>query len=218
MAHPYISGAGNITQMISQLRRSFPQTVTSDTVKRLGIASKNESRIISILQFLGIIDSEGRRTDEAHAAFANVDDKAFAKAFDPMVKRAYAALFDLHGDAAWNASEASLVTFFRQTDRTGDTIGRRQATVFRTLAALAGHGGEQFAPKAPRKSGDAEKPKPVNDGSPRKSASVKVLPPSAEPTRTVGLTVRIEVNLPSDGTKQTYDDIFKSIRENLING
>ena len=34
----------------------------------------------------------------------------------------------------------------------------------------------------------------------------------------VGLTVRIEINLPAEGDQETYDRIFKSIRENLLNG
>jgi hypothetical protein len=55
-SHPYISGAGNITQMIGFLRKNFPATVTSDTVKKLGLASKNESYVINVLQFLGLID------------------------------------------------------------------------------------------------------------------------------------------------------------------
>jgi len=33
-----------------------------------------------------------------------------------------------------------------------------------------------------------------------------------------GLTVRIEVNLPADGDQETYDNIFRSIRKNLIDG
>ena len=32
----------------------------------------------------------------------------------------------------------------------------------------------------------------------------------------VGLTVRIEVNLPADGDEEVYDRIFRSIRKNLI--
>lgn len=32
-SHPYISGPGNIAQMVLQLRKSFPKNVTSDTVK-----------------------------------------------------------------------------------------------------------------------------------------------------------------------------------------
>jgi hypothetical protein len=35
--------------------------------------------------------------------------------------------------------------------------------------------------------------------------------------RNVGLTVRIEVNLPAAGDQETYDKIFRSIRENLLN-
>lgn len=35
-------------------------------------------------------------------------------------------------------------------------------------------------------------------------------------SRDVGLTVRVEINLPADGDQETYDRIFKSIRENLI--
>jgi hypothetical protein len=34
----------------------------------------------------------------------------------------------------------------------------------------------------------------------------------------VGLTVRVEVNLPANGDQETYDRIFRSIRENLIDG
>ncbi len=33
----------------------------------------------------------------------------------------------------------------------------------------------------------------------------------------MALTVRIEINLPANGTQDTYDMIFKSIRANLIN-
>ena len=36
--------------------------------------------------------------------------------------------------------------------------------------------------------------------------------------RDLGLTVRIEINLPATGDQETYDKIFKSIRENLLNG
>lgn len=34
--------------------------------------------------------------------------------------------------------------------------------------------------------------------------------------RDMALTVRIEINLPAGGSKETYDNIFKSIRANLI--
>jgi Family of unknown function (DUF5343) len=53
-SHPYISGAGNVTAIIAQLRRNFPQTVTSETVRKFGIASNNESYLVNMLAFLGL--------------------------------------------------------------------------------------------------------------------------------------------------------------------
>jgi len=34
--------------------------------------------------------------------------------------------------------------------------------------------------------------------------------------RDMALTVRIEINLPAEGSQETYDNIFKSIKANLI--
>ena len=84
-SHPYISGAGNITQMIGFLRKNFPATVTSDTVKKFGLASNNESYVINVLQFLGLIDDQGKRTDEGHAVMSKHDEAEFQQAFEEVV-------------------------------------------------------------------------------------------------------------------------------------
>lgn len=54
-------------------------------------------------------------------------------------------------------------------------------------------------------------------------AAVQMTPPAqtnsgAAGAGGVGLTVRIEINLPPGGDQATYGAIFKSIRENLLNG
>jgi hypothetical protein len=79
--HPYISGTGNLTQMIANLRKNFPATVTSETVKKFGLAPNNESYIINALQFLSIIDEEGKRTALGQEVFSKHDDKEFKKSF-----------------------------------------------------------------------------------------------------------------------------------------
>lgn len=70
VSHPYISGAGNISKMVQSLRKSFPTTVSSETVKRLGIAPNNESSVINALQFVNVIDGDGKKTDAAAKAFS----------------------------------------------------------------------------------------------------------------------------------------------------
>lgn len=79
--HPYISGAGNITQMIGFLRKNFPASVTSETIRKLSLAPKNESYVINVLQFLGLIDEEGKRTGKGHEVMTIHNEAEFCKAF-----------------------------------------------------------------------------------------------------------------------------------------
>lgn len=217
-SHPYISGAGNISQMIIHLRKSFPQTVSSETVKKLGIASNNESYVISALQFVGIIDEEGKKTQEAKNVFSHHKDDKFSDEFSKLVKKSYHALFDLHGDDSWTLDVDDLITFFRRSDQTSDAIGKRQANTFKVFAGLSGHGELPTAKtlSSGKKSATKKKAAPKQAS---KTKTPKVNTPSIDgKTKDIGLTVRIEINLPADGTKETYDNIFKSIKENLING
>jgi len=222
-SHPYISGAGNITQMIGFLRKTFPTTVTSETVKKLGVASKNESYVINVLQFLGLIDEQGKRTDAGHEVMTKHDEGDFQSSFEGIVKKAYSDLFDLRGDDAWTMNKDQLIGYFRSADKTSDVIGSRQAGVFVALRELAGHVTEpsQATPKAkaantakPKR--PAKKTKPVEQKTQDQVVDQAV---SSPPLRTqkgdIALTVRIEINLPAEGTQETYDAIFKSIKANL---
>ena len=148
--HPYVSGAGNITQMINYLRKSFPPTVNSDTVRKLGLAPKNESYVVNALQFLGVIDEQGRRTEEGHSVMTKRDEAEFQSSFEAIVKSAYVDLFEVRGDDAWVMNKDQLINHFRSADKTSDIIGGRQAGVFIALRELAGHHSEQLPAGKPR--------------------------------------------------------------------
>jgi hypothetical protein len=218
-SHPYISGAGNISQMILQLRRSFPQKVTSDTVKRLGLAPNNESSVINALQFVGLIDEEGNKTEEGGKVFLNHKDEEFAEAFSALIKKAYSAIFELHGDNAWKLDRDDLITFFRQSDQTSDAIGRRQANTFQVFATLSGQ--LEAQPTRINKAKSTVKKENSTKLTKKQPASTTLNQSTKSDLNTnkeFGLSVRVEINLPADGTKETYDNIFKSIKENLLGG
>jgi hypothetical protein len=220
--HPYFQTPGQFLQLVAHLRRAFPAGVTSDTVKKLGLAPKNESYLVNTLRFLGLIDEEGKRTEAARRVFSLHEDAAFQNEFAAIVKKAYSQLFELHTDQAWTLNRDKLITFFRQTDQSSAGVGRLQANTFKTLAGLAGHGetleprkkGEVETKPTPRKRKQQDEPKSTQ------RAAVDTVD-QREDTRqqhNVGLTVRVEINLPAEGNQETYDRIFKSIRENLLNG
>ncbi|WP_323689937.1 DUF5343 domain-containing protein [Rhizobium sp. AN64] len=163
-SHPYISGPGNITQMIGFLRKNFPATVSSDTVKKYQLASNNESYVINALQFIGIIDEEGKRTDKGHEVLL-LPQGEFESAFASLVREAYTDLFEIRGEEAWTLSKAELTAYFRTNDKTSEVIGGRQAGVFQVFSVLAGNE-QQTTPAKPRaasSNGNSKsiKPKPA---------------------------------------------------------
>lgn len=221
-SHPYISGAGNITQMIGYLRKNFPATVTSDTVKKLSLASKNESYVINVLQFLGLIDEQGKRTDAGHAVMTKHDEAEFQSSFGTIVKSAYSDLFGLRGDDAWTMNRDQLIGYFRSADKTSDIIGGRQAGVFIALRELAGHQVEEHSVAKPKIAGAGKTKASIKKTrlvEKKKPEEVAQNPSSSPPKQLKGdmaLTVRVEINLPAEGTQETYDAIFKSIKANLF--
>jgi len=223
--HPYISGTGGITNALNQFKRAFPAKVTAETLKKLAIAPNNETYVINILRFINAIDADGNRTDSAASVFAKHDLGEFQKGFRNMLKDAYEDLFSLHGDAAWTLDANKLISFFRSSDKTSDIVGRRQTSTFQTLASFAGYGEIPTAKTivaakpAAKKKKAAESPAPAKSSTDRAASSAKTgANVQQNPAgRDVGLTVRIEVNLPPAGDQETYDRIFRSIRENLLN-
>lgn len=220
--HPYVSAPGYLVQVITQLRKSLPPTVNSGTLKKLGLATNNESYILNILRFLGLIDQEGNKTEISSKVLTLHDEAAFAKEFGGLVTSAYRDLFDLHGDSAWSLDQDKLISFFRSSDSTTALVGKLQTSTFKILAAFSGHGDvpEPRTAASPRPSRVAKKKVTSTLTSEEESeAALPALDPT-EPRKSrpndVGLTVRVEINLPADGSQETYDRIFKSIRENLL--
>lgn len=216
--HPYAS-PGAVIAAVNQFRKSFPPKVTADTLRKLSIAPNNESYVINTLRFVGAVDPDGNKSDVSNAAFLQHEDAAFQESFGEMVKKAYTGLFSLHGDAAWDLSIDSLIAFFRNSDQTSDVVGRRQASTFQALASLAGHGDGPAPPKSHAKSKEPKAKNAKAAASGAANQTEKNTPKLSEgQSRDVGLTVRVEVNLPAAADQETYDRIFRSIRDNLLNG
>jgi hypothetical protein len=219
--HPYVQGPGALVQVVTHFRKSFPAKVDAGTLKKLGFAPNNESYVLNVLRFLGLIDQEGKKTADATKIFNLHEDAAFSKAFATLVSKAYSELFDLHSESAWSLDNAALITFFRSHDETTAIVGKLQASTFKVLAAYSGHG-DVPATKAAGTKGQKAAAKPISKkAAPAAPVPAKIMQAPAKSEQSpggVGLTVRIEINLPADGDQDTYDRIFKSIRENLLNG
>ena len=221
--HPYVPSLGGLSKTITHFRKSFPASVNAVTLKKLGFAPNNESYVMNVLRFLNLIDSDDKKSDVGATIFSNHDDAVFAKALGAQVQDSYSALFDLHGEKSWNLDKDALMSFFRTSDQTTEIVGRRQATTFQLLAKFADHA-DSPRPKSPEpdpKTRTVAAKQRRRVAPPRATSNDNAIEPHEDapkpaPSR-VGLTVRIEINLPADGDQDTYDRIFKSIRENFLN-
>ena len=227
-----MSGSAGITQITAQLRKSFPAIVTADTLKKLSIAPNNEGYVLNTLKFIGVLDAENKKTAAATPIFNQHNDQDFQDQFAKLVENAYHELFELHGANAWGLPIDKLIAFFRNHDGTSGIVGKRQATTFQALARLCGKTIDDS--ESTVKSTSAGSSKPAKKTTPAKKsapttkttpAAPALVPAHASPPPNaganpggMGLTVRIEINLPPSGDQATYDAIFKSIRANLLNG
>jgi len=222
MTFPYVPSGGILQQAIDQFKKSLPSKIEAATLKKLGVAPSNEGYVINVLKFLGVVDSSNDRTAAVVELFSTHGDAAFAESLSPIVREKYAPLFDLRGEDAWTLDRDALITFFRGTDKTSAVVGARQAVTFLALSSMAGKRNEQVKSAlstSPRpKSSTAAKPKAVaQKANSEPSAKASELPKEeVSPGNGVALTVRIEINLPANGSQSTYDNIFKSIKENLL--
>ena len=228
--YPYTSGQVAIVQAFSQLRKGFPGKVDAGYLQRFSIAPSNESYVISVLRFLGLIDEDGNRVEDKTDYFFGNDD-SFKSGLEGALRTAYSQLFDEMGHGALDAPKGDLTHWFRASDKTSALVGQRQASTFQTLAALAGHGDLPAA-----RPGIAKKTAAATPDSAAKKTTVRKTTPGKQLEKPggyasvgassgnsggkngqdVGLTVRIEVNLPPGGDADTYDAIFASIKKHLM--
>ncbi len=222
MTYPSIAGANNIINIIKQLRNNFPPNIDVKTIKKYEIAPKAEKPIVNMLIFLKLIDENGKPIPKNANVFLK-DGTDFQLGFAKIIQDAYDKLFELYGDTTWNSNDKILLAFFRE--EVGGALGSAQYRVktFKVLAELAGKRDARSKPTMHVKSSAPTKINKPKQDTPKINApkSAPIITPTEKlqltPSGNFALSVRIEVNLPSDGTKETYDNIFKSIRENLIN-
>lgn len=224
--YPYISGQAGLVAAFARLRQGFPAKVDAGYLQRFNIAPSNESYVISILKFLNLIDDEGNQVeDNTHFFYGN--DDSFQAGLEATLRGAYSQVFEEMGDGALDAEKRDLAHWFRASDKTTDLVGQRQATTFQTLAALAGHGELPAVRGAATKKATAAPSVTTAKATAKKTPAKKVTGPTGDAGASdgnpkiqngqdVGLTVRVEVNLPPGGDPDTYDAIFASIRKHLM--
>lgn len=205
---PYLPTYKNAPQLFENIAKAkVPDAFTTSFLSgTLGLKSTNDRALIGLLKKLGFLDNSGKPTP----TYALLKNKSTAKkAIADGIRKGYAALYeaDENADALPTDQLKGLVA---QVSGTDEAMTKAIALTFGALAKLADFSGAAEPPAAPTPAEDTTKEEKV----PPPAAPT---PPSVSRASTFHPEFRfnIEVHLPSNGTEETYLNIFNALRKAL---
>jgi len=205
-ALPYVPSYGKIKALFEKVSSAkvpdaFTQTYLAET---LGLASSADRPLIPLLRSLGLIDAAGRPSSD-YPLLKNAQKAGPTLA--AAVRTAYAAVFAAN-ENAHKLNNEELKGLVAQVAGSDDEVTRRTAATFRTLVEIAG--AKSFDEQPAHKPEAKEDSATGGDDPP----PVKAIPTPIAPLRSE-FHYNIQVHLPSNGSEETYLNIFNALRKAL---
>jgi hypothetical protein len=202
---PYLSSYKNVGLLFDKISKAkVPEAFTvrylSDT---LGLKSTTDRQLISLLKKMGFLDSSGKPTP----TFSSLKNAATAKfAIANGIRIAYAPLYESDENIHSLASD-QLKGAIAQVSGAEEGLVRFITGTFNTLVKLADFSGNNLVAND---DSDDDVEESVEDQEltlQRKKVAAAGFSPS--------FRFNIEIHLPSNGTEETYLNIFNALRKTL---
>lgn len=187
-------------QVRDKFKQVIPKTVNESYIRTItGRAESYSRNVVQNLKVIKLINNSGEPTERARKLR---NDAQYAEVCKEIIRDVYPEELIQHGYSASQLRE--IQDWFLLTYGLSENTARKKAAFYRVLLSEIDH-------NELLESEDVETP--VLDGS-EKKVDTTIQEPNQ---KNLVLTVRMEVNLPAGGDQETYDNIFKSIKENLLN-
>jgi len=202
---PYLSSNKNVPDLFSKIASAkIPDAFTQKFLANvIGLKGTNDRPLISLLKQLGFLDDTGKPTSE----YSKLKNPSLAKqSLATGIRRAYPALFEAN-ESAHKLTGADLKGLISQVAGTDEGMTERIANTFTRLKDSADFSvpvgqaivGEDVSDEEEEPDEEEQKPK-------GRRYQKEHVPP-------LGFHFNIEVHLPSNGTEETYLNIFNAIRK-----
>ena len=205
---PYLPMVKNVPVLFEKIAKAkVPDTFTNGFLSgTLGLKSTNDRALIPLLKKLGFLDNAGKPTP-AYSLLKNKNQAS--RAITDGIRRGYAALYEAN-ESAHDLSSEELKGLVAQVSGTEEQMTRVIAGTFNALTKLADFNTLAAEPEG-EGNGESEESKPEPTGT--FQSAVQDVPPPAKfhPE----FRFNIEVHLPSNGTEETYLNIFNALRKAL---
>jgi hypothetical protein len=201
---PYLASNKNVGELFTRIASAaIPPKFTNEFLQTtIGLKGTNDRQMIPLLRNMGFIDQSNTPTPSYSLLKAKDKQKT---AIADGITNAYAPLFAAD-EGASELSGDNLKSLIAQIAGTDDDMTARIANSF---AALVKQG--DFKAKLPVKDAEGEKAKKEN------GQSTNSIEDDPNKGRLSGLRAEfqyvLQVQLPSNGTEETYLNIFNAIRK-----
>ena len=195
---PYMPSVTNLPKILDAIQKAgVPDVFNLDFLKDLGFTSSNDRPVIKVLKYLGMLDPSGH----PQTAYREFVDHTKAKAV--LAGRIRAAFDDLYlsDKNAHNKSVERLKGWFKTKTGASDSVAKKMATQFKSLASYADF--EAAPPATPK----------MPEVTPEQKDEKK---PPAPDLKGLGLVYRLEIHLPDTQNVETFRAIFRALREELM--
>jgi hypothetical protein len=178
---------------------AVPDKITQKTLYALGYKSKNDRPIITVLKFIGFLNSDGA-TNQNYISFRSKEQSGAIMA--KCLKSAYSELFGLYEDAHRRTTD-ELRDFFSTRTKGGDLVLSLTVNTFKTLCEFADFGAPLLEIEGVK---EGEKVEKVI----KKEELIRQVPEG------VTINLNIQITLPVTDDAEVYDKIFKALKEHIF--
>ena len=201
---PYTPTPGKIKEYFEKFQQvGNPTKVNRQWLELIGFKGGNDTYIISVLKFIGFIDSSNAPTEVWKLYKDTIKGRVvLARA----IAAGYKELFSTYQDANRQNKEVIYAFFSSKTGKAKDTVERMVST-FTNLCQLADfEAGEIKIAENEPKGFDEEK----KDTKGRKTQMTPQMPEG------FAVNMNIQITLPVTEDAKVYENIFKALREQLF--
>ena len=201
--YPYHVNPANVKKFLDHIQTAgIPDKVPFKYIESVGFKSSNDRAIVTVMKFIGFLNSSGAPTD-VWRAYRNKSQSK--KVLAAALRKSYGNLFTAYPDANRKDNEALRNFFSSHTSVAEGTLSYMVRT-FKTMADMADFGSPLDLPAEETSEEDvAEK-----DGD---TVAKRRLT-----TGKNGMTVNINIQLqiPATDKPETYDSFFAAMKRHLL--
>jgi hypothetical protein len=199
----YTTVPGKIKPFLEKIRQvGVPPKASAQWLKSIGYLSSNDSSLVAVLKFIGLIDATGIPT----GIWSNYRGAHHKKVLGEAIRNGYAELFAVYPNA-WEVETKDIEHVFSTSSSAGKQVISKTIATFNALCELAEFGTAE------------NQPAPVIQTEPMHTSIAK--PNSTHPhsvtTNGVNPSVHIDIqiHISPEASIDQIDQIFKSMAKHL---